>query len=1099
MTSVTGNPTREHVTGRLAAPMEADRPPPDPASTALAEAVPSTSASKAPAVVAVVVARGAAPHLEATLGSLGACGYPDLTVLVVAATDEDLRARVAAVLPEAFVKAVGAEQPYTAAANEARSSVAGAPFLLFCHDDVVVEPGAIRFLVAEAYRSNAAVVGPKIVEVDRPEVLREVGWSVDRFGQPHSEIQPDELDQEQHDAVRDVFFVGDACVLVRADLFAALGGYDEACDPGAHMIDLCWRARLVAARVMVAPDARVRHHAEDPPVADEVAHRHRVRALLTATGTLRLLWLVPAALALHGAEVLVFLARRDVHRARGLIGGWWWNVRHLRELREARGRAQGSRTVHDREVRAFQYHGSARISSYVANSLQAPDRVRGLSERSREMADSANTQVRSVRGMLVTAVLVLVLIGVRDLILGRVAAVGELAPWPSFGDLVRAFTSQWRFAGLGAESPAPPLTAVAATLRFVTLGAGGLGQTLLIVGAIPAGMLGAARVARVGAGRGWPAVVAAVTYGVLPLPRNAIEHGHLGSLLLYAAAPWLVLGLLALADLAPSRWSRRRVIVTLAGGTALVTVFWPPALAFVPVVVAGFALASPVIGDARSVRGMAQGAAVATGAALALLIPWPLALISSGDRLGLLGIVGDAPTSFAALLRFQTGASGAGIGGWAFLAAGLLVVFIVSGPATVWCWRWWAVAAIGWTVASMPGWFDGPSPATEGLLVPAALAIAQLCALGAAGFVGELRRRELGWAQVAAVTAAGALAVGGLGFLGDVPGGRFHQPSDDWSSALSWMRAQRDAGPFRVLWFGTPNALPGATHRAGPDAFAVTVDGPGDLRALLPPPGGRAQQQLTDRITLVQDRATTRFGWLVAPMAVRYVVVPSRAAPDAAPGRRPIIAAGLVDQLDLAVLQSAPGITVYENRAWVPADARLAPASVVGAGVRAPQVVDAEAPGLQLWSEQYAPAWRAVGSNGPLEHRRVDGWAEWLPDRRWARERDLFPAMVAVALVAPRGGRDRVDRSLGVLAATASRRRESDAGGGRGHLVTLGRRFGVVAGLIALFIVLGLLTNGTSVESRGLDDALVVAPEGEPSTWYCAEGTAARGVARSKR
>ena len=211
--------------------------------------------------------------------------------------------------------------------------VAGAPFLLFCHDDVVVDPGTVRILVEEAYRSNAAVVGPKIVDVERPEILREVGWSVDRFGVPHSDIVLDELDQEQHDAVRDVFFVGEPCALVRADLFAAMDGFDVACDPGAAALDFCWRARLAGARVIVAPDARVRHHDVEGEVDPGVARRHQVRALLTSTSTARLLWIVPVALVVQFAEAVVYFVRRRRAVARALIGAWTYNLGHLGDVR----------------------------------------------------------------------------------------------------------------------------------------------------------------------------------------------------------------------------------------------------------------------------------------------------------------------------------------------------------------------------------------------------------------------------------------------------------------------------------------------------------------------------------------------------------------------------------------------------------------------------------------------------------------------------------------------------------------------------------------------------------------------------------------------
>src|SRR6478609_8540848 len=410
--------------------MEADHPPPESApSLAVADPEDPAEGSLVPSVVAVVVARGESPHLEACLAGFRDSDYPDLTVLVMVPAGSDLKARVAAVLPHAFVRPVEVDG-YAAAADDALATVAGAPFLLFCHDDVVMDPTAVRILVEEAYRSNAAVVGPKVVDVDRPQILREVGWSVDRFGVPHSDIVLDELDQEQHDAVRDVFFVGEPCALVRADLFAAMEGYDVDCDPGATALDFCWRARLAGARVIVAPDARVRHHGTDEEPDPGVVRRHQVRALLTSTSTARLLWIVPVALVVQFAEALVYFVRRRVAVGRALIGAWTYNLAHFGDVRTARERAQSARVVSDAEIHALQFRGSARVSAYVATTLHAPDRVRALSDRSRTAADSASARLRSVRGIVLLVMLALVAVGVRDLLFGRVAAVGTILPWP---------------------------------------------------------------------------------------------------------------------------------------------------------------------------------------------------------------------------------------------------------------------------------------------------------------------------------------------------------------------------------------------------------------------------------------------------------------------------------------------------------------------------------------------------------------------------------------------------------------------------------------------------------------------------------------------
>jgi len=214
----------------------------------------------APPVVAVMVTSDPGPWLEDALASLAAQEYPALSVLVLDnGSAEDPTGRIAAAMPRAFVRRLENNVGFAAAANDAMATIEGATFLCFCHDDVVLEPDAVRIMVEEAYRSNAAVVGPKLVDYDHPEVLLEVGMVIDHYGVPFSGIEPGELDQEQHDAVRDVFFVSSAAMLVRADLFHSLGGFDPDTFPGADDVDLCWRARLVGARVLVAPDARPCH------------------------------------------------------------------------------------------------------------------------------------------------------------------------------------------------------------------------------------------------------------------------------------------------------------------------------------------------------------------------------------------------------------------------------------------------------------------------------------------------------------------------------------------------------------------------------------------------------------------------------------------------------------------------------------------------------------------------------------------------------------------------------------------------------------------------------------------------------------------------
>ncbi|MEP6623212.1 MAG: glycosyltransferase [Acidimicrobiia bacterium] len=995
--------------------MDAERPPSEPAPAddpaldpALAGGGDEEAPAPVPAVVAVVIARDDAPHLETCLQALGASDYPDLTVLVIAATEVDLTPRVAAAMSGAFVRSVPPGGVATAA-NEALATVAGAPFLLFVHSDTVCDPRAVRLLVEEAYRSNAAIVGPKVVDVERAEILREVGWSVDRFGTPHSEIERDELDQEQHDAVRDVFFVTDVCMLVRADLFGELEGFDADCDPGARELDLCWRARLAAARVIVAPEARVAHYEADGPEEQDrkLAARHRVRALLTNTSGVRLLWIAPVAFVVHCLEAALFLVRRQPKRAGELLSAWTWNLGRLSSLATARRRAQGARVVPDREIHALQFRGSVRVSAYVTTSLHAEDRVRTWSQRGRSVAETANTKFRSARGLVLVAFLVLVVIGARDLFLGRTAAIGQLAPWPGVGDLWRAFTSEWRYADLGAHAPAPPQLVLAALLRVVSLGNGGFARTLVVVGAVPLGAFGAHRVGRRVAGPGWPSATVAVVYGIVPLARNAVVAGRMGALVFFALAPFVLLAIAQLGGLVPSRRPAARVAIGGALALAVATAFWPLAIVFPLVVAFGWLAAAPLTGDSLSrVFKIARGSAMMFGLALVALFPWPLAVLDGGDRMGALGIVFAPIESVGALTRLVTGPNGGGIGSWAFVVTGLAVTLIATGERARWCMRLWGVVVVVWMLTLLPNWFDTASPAVEAMLVPVALAFALIAGIGVATFLEEVRRHGLGWRQALSVVAAAAVGLAALGFVGDAAGGRWHQPSGDWNETLSWTRLQRDRGPFRILWLGRPDVVPGSPHRSGADAFALTNDGPGDLVDQLPPPGGAGTAAITDAVARLRRVATTRFGRLVSPMDVRYVAVPVR--PDPGPGGATVVERDLVgalsQQLDLQQVDVVQGLQLYENTAWVP-------------------VATARRGGSYVWSQQYSASWHGERAGRTLDHRRAFGWtnrfvtgSETGPvsvtfERQWWRwPLVLFEALIVAALVRRARRRRRRDR-----------------------------------------------------------------------------------------
>jgi GT2 family glycosyltransferase len=359
--------------------------------------------AQVPAVVAVVVTTDPGPWLEEALRSLAAQDYEELSVLVLSTAEDDAEVseRVGRVNPDAFVRHLPGRPGYAAASNEALGMVEGAAFFLLCHDDVALDPDAVHKLVEESFRSNAGVVSPKFVNWDDPRILLHVGMSCDKTGAVVDRITEGEFDHGQHDAVRDVFVAPGGCILVRADLFAELKGFDGGIVAMGEDLDLSWRSQVAGSRVVVAPDARVRHREavagglEQLAVAGEPAgrhpvtmqslqRRHELRAVLKCYTRLSLLRVLPQAALLAFGEVLVALLARDGERVRAVTGAWRWNLRRLTELSVLRGELAAHRLFPDAEVRRLQVRGSARLSRYFSRlSHQGLDAANAVTARER--------------------------------------------------------------------------------------------------------------------------------------------------------------------------------------------------------------------------------------------------------------------------------------------------------------------------------------------------------------------------------------------------------------------------------------------------------------------------------------------------------------------------------------------------------------------------------------------------------------------------------------------------------------------------------------------------------------------------------------------
>jgi GT2 family glycosyltransferase len=910
--------------------------------------------------VIVMVAHDPGPWFEDTVRSALDQTYRNTSLLVIdGGGTSDLDRRVAGLAPDAHVHRLDANVGFGPACNAVLSAVEGADFYLFCHDDVRLDPDVVQVMVEEAFRSNAGVVGPKLVAWDDPERLLQVGMGADKTGAPAPYVDRGELDQEQHDAVRDVFYVPGAVTLVRADLFAALGGFDPEIALLGEDLDLSWRAHVVGARVLIAPAARVAHLealGHRRPVDDRrrLQMRHRLRTSRVCYTFRSRVRVLPQAAAIALVELVYGVVTGRFRHAGDVISAWTWNARHRRSTGERRKELAAHRRVPDSDVRGLQVRGSARWSAFVRGErATGSHRLGTVTASGREMV--SNLRSARARSSLIVwvAVLGVMAIGSRDLFTNGVPSIGQLAPFPGHPSaLVQQWFSGFRSTGLGSETPAPTLLGVLGALGYLFFGAMGLLRTVLLVGALPLGALGIWRLTRpIGSRRA--RITALVVYACIPLGINALARGRWDGLVLYGFMPWILNQLARASNVTPFGGNGGEVgpgvvdrpvlqrILLLGLVTALAALVAPVAVVVMVVTALALVVGGLLVGEVRGAVRLLGISIAGAVVAVILQLPWSLSAASVGWR-GLVGLStnGAEPLSLGSIVRFATGPYGSSPLGWMFVLAGLLVLLIGKDWRLRWAVRGWAVVVASMAAAFVAqGVTPGLFPPPEVLLAPAAVALALVIALGMVAFEVDLPDYHFGLRQIASLAAGAALLLSVLPALGAAFAGDWDLPASDFASTLSNLGAKDpNQGPYRLLWLGEADVVPGAPWRlvapnvgqlgrTGALAYTTADNGTGDVTDLLPGPDSGATAKLVQTLRIAASGGTTRLGALLAPMGIRYLVVPLANAPqpfNTGPTSQPTELLAMLDaQLDLADVPVTGGVAVFRNAAWGPTRAQL--------------------------------------------------------------------------------------------------------------------------------------------------------------------------------
>ncbi|WP_405504802.1 glycosyltransferase [Streptomyces anulatus] len=872
-------------------------------------------------------------------------------------------------------------------------------WLWLLHDDCAPEPDALAEILRVVDNDkHATIVGPKLRGwYDRKQLL-EVGVSIANSGRRWTGLDRREQDQGQHDQVRTVLSVSSAGMLIRRDVYEELGGFDRRLPLMRDDVDLCWRAHLAGHRVLVAPDAVLRHAEasarERRPIdcaGRSVASPHRVdkagavyTMLVNARGKALpwvLLRLVVGTLLRTLAYLVGKVPGQALDEVTGLLGTL---LRPGRILAARRNRGKG--VVDAAELRALFPPPGATVRAtvdQVAGNFGSSDADSGGSRHgaveSGPGGDDADflevdqfarlKRIGRKPGPILFALLLVVsLVACRNLLSGGALAGGALLPAPAeVGALWGQYADAWHTVGTGGTQTAPPYLALLAALSALFLGSTGLAVSVLLVCSIPLAGLTAYFASRPLLPSRLLRAWASVAYAFLPAATGALATGRLGTAVLLVLLPLTArAGVAAHGLRVDSEAGERGSWRATWAYTLLLTVM----MAFTPIVwplavVLGIGVLVLRRGDITA-YGLRFVAGV--GTPVLVLAPWSLTLLTNPSALlteaGL--DIGTGTASGLDLLGISPGGPGAAGG---ILLLGIVLAALAAllrGERQFAVRAAWAVALVGFLFAAVANGSTWAGPAT--LVYGAALIAAAL--VGADGARIRVAEQSFGWRQpVAALIALAAGAAPVLAAFGWMIGGADgpleRRDPVQVPAFVAEESTTRDQPRTLVLGGSSPDSVAYSLVRGSGARL-----GDGELTE-----AGGSNSHLDKVVANLVAGSGADQGGQLSGFAIRYVLVR-----DGAPRQMSRV---LDSTPGLSRLSQLDGSALWRVDRQV-ARVMITPASGEGehvpvgsAAVEAHSEIPSGQQGRVLRIADAAdPGWTATLDGKPLTRKTVDGWAQ---------------------------------------------------------------------------------------------------------------------------
>jgi GT2 family glycosyltransferase len=214
----------------------------------------------------IIVTWNALEHLQKYLPSVVATEHPSFEIIIADNNSTDGSAQwIREQYPDLRIASLDENYGYCGGNNRAAQHAQG-EWLIFLNNDVRVKPNWLTQLESFIHEHPfAGALQPKMLSDQQPEYFEYAGAAggfLDHYGYPFCRgrlFDTTEKDTGQYDDATPIFWASGAALVIRKDLFQALGGFVEDFEFHMEEIDLCWRLWRNGHQVWYVPNSVVYH------------------------------------------------------------------------------------------------------------------------------------------------------------------------------------------------------------------------------------------------------------------------------------------------------------------------------------------------------------------------------------------------------------------------------------------------------------------------------------------------------------------------------------------------------------------------------------------------------------------------------------------------------------------------------------------------------------------------------------------------------------------------------------------------------------------------------------------------------------------------